>query len=417
MEDILSSIKRIIAEEGDAATGTGRVSVAHSRPEGGRVKARMLAASFLVLALCALGGADKPAPIVIGHYASLTGSEATFGQDLSAGIRLAIKDRNARGGVKGRQIVLREYDTRGQAQDAGAAVLRLINSDHVVAIIGEASSTLSIAGGRICQQYGVPMITPSATNPKVTQVGDMISRVCFLDDFQGWAMAKFVRDDLKLTRVGVLYDQGQSYSTGLKEYFAKAFKEMGGVITSEQAYTGGDQDYSAQLTTIRATNPEAVYIPGYYTDAGNIALQARRLGISVPLLGGDVWDSPKLSEVGGAAIEGVCYSNHYTYQDPRPEVQEFVRAFRAEKGEIPPTGAALSYDAARLLFDAMDRAASLDGATMARAIARTKDFAGVTGVITFDANRDARKEAVICEMRGGMPVRRAVIAPPASPPE
>lgn len=358
----------------------------------------------------AAAAAAKGDTIKVGHYASLTGSEATFGQNTSHGINLAIQEVNAKGGIKGKQIDLIEYDT--QSKEAGTPVTRLVTSDKVTALLGEVASSLSIAGGRIAQQYGVPMITPSSTNPAVTKVGDMIFRVCFLDDFQGWATAKFAKEDLKVTKVAVLFDQAQAYSKGLKDYFVKAFKEMGGTITTEQAYTGGDQDFSAQLTTIRGTNPEAIYIPGYYTDAGNIALQVRKLGITCPLLGGDGWDSPKLAEIGGSAIEGAFYSNHYTHQDPRPEVQEFVTKYQQAYGQVPDALAALGYDAAKLLFDAMSRAPSLSGKDIAAAIAATKGFPGVAGTINIDANRNAQKDAVIVEMKGGMPTKRAVIAPP-----
>jgi branched-chain amino acid transport system substrate-binding protein len=358
---------------------------------------------------------STPAPadaILIGHFGSMTGSEATFGQSTDNGIRLALKEINAAGGVKGRPIALKTYDDQGKAQEAGTAVTRLITDDKVAAVLGEVASTLSLAGGRVAQQYGVPMITPSSTNPKVTQIGDKVFRVCFLDPFQGWVEAKFARETLKVTKAAILYDQAQAYSKGLADYFKDAFEKMGGTITTEQAYTGGDQDFSAQLTTIRGTNPELILVPGYYTDAGNIAIQVRKLGITVPLLGGDGWDSTQLAAIGKDAIEGSYYSNHYSFQENRPEVQNFVDKYKADYGRVPDGLAALGYDAARLLFDAMNRASSLDGNTLAAAIAATKGFNGVTGSITIDANRDARKSAVIVQMKGGMPVFVTKIEPP-----
>ncbi|MCC6133037.1 MAG: ABC transporter substrate-binding protein [Acidobacteria bacterium] len=354
----------------------------------------------------------SPDTILIGHYGSLTGSEATFGQSTDNGIKLAIKERNAAGGVNGKQVLLKTYDTQGKSQEAGTAVTRLITDDKVTALLGEVASSLSIAGGRVAQQYGVPMITPSSTNPQVTQIGDMIFRVCFLDSFQGYAVAKFSKETLKAQKVAVLYDQAQAYSKGLKDDFSKAFSELGGTITTQQAYTGGDQDFSAQLTTIRGTNPDAIFVPGYYTDAGNVSLQARKLGIKVPLLGGDGWDSSKLAEIGGSAIEGSYFCNHYSHQEPRPEVKSFVAAYQNDFGQVPDGLAALGYDAARLLFDAMSRAASLSGKDLAAAIAATKDFPGVTGKITIDANRNARKSAVILEMKGGIPSFVASVEPP-----
>ena len=360
-------------------------------------------------------GGAAPAPagdtILIGHFGSMTGSEATFGQSTDNGVRLAVKELNAAGGIKGRKVELKTYDDQGKSQEAGTAVTRLITSDKVTAVLGEVASSLSIAGGRVAQQYGVPMITPSSTNPAVTQIGDMVFRVCFLDPFQGWVEAKFARENLKANKAAILYDQGQAYSKGLKDYFKQAFEKMGGTITSEQAYTGGDQDFSAQLTTIRQTNPDLLFVPGYYTDAGNVSIQVRKLGITVPMLGGDGWDSTQLAAIGKDAIEGSYFSNHYSFQEDRPEVKNFVDKYKTDYGQIPDGLAALGYDAARLLFDAMNRSASLDGKSLAAAIAATKDFKGVTGLITMDADRNAKKSAVVVQMKGGVPVYVTTIAP------
>lgn len=360
------------------------------------------------------GAAAAPAggTILIGHFGSMTGSEATFGQSTDNGVRLAVKEINAAGGVKGKTIELKTYDDQGKTQEAGTAVTRLITSDKVTAVLGEVASSLSLAGGRVAQQYGVPMISPSSTNPAVTQIGDMVFRVCFLDPFQGWVEAKFARENLKAQKAAILYDQTQAYSKGLKDYFKKSFEEMGGTVTTEQAYSGGDQDFSAQLTTIRQTTPELLFMPGYYTDAGNIAIQVRKLGITVPMLGGDGWDSTQLAAIGKDAIEGSYFSNHYSFQENRPEVKNFVDKYKADYGQIPDGLAALGYDAARLLFDAMNRSASLDGKPLAAAIAATKDFKGVTGLITMDANRDAKKSAVVVQMKGGVPVYVTTIVPP-----
>ena len=307
------------------------------------------------------GAASKPAEpstdtILIGEFGSLTGSEATFGQSTHNGIMLAIDELNAAGGVKGRKLAVKTYDDQGKSQEAGTVVTRLITEDKVVAILGEVASSLSLAGGRVAQQYGIPMISPSSTNPQVTQIGDMIFRVCFIDPYQGFVVAKFSRENLKLGNVAVLYDQAQAYSKGLKDDFIKSFKEMGGTIAAEQAYNGGDQDFSAQLTTIKGTKPEAIFLPGYYTDVGNIALQARKLGLTATLLGGDGWDSSKLTEIGGPAIEGAYYSNHYSHEEQRPEVQEFVKKYQNKFSQVPDGLAALGYDSARLLAEAMGKA-------------------------------------------------------------
>jgi branched-chain amino acid transport system substrate-binding protein len=360
------------------------------------------------------GAAQVPSgdAILIGHFGSMTGSEATFGQSTDNGIRLAVKELNAAGGIKGKRVELKTYDDQGKTQEAGTAVTRLITSDKVTAVLGEVASSLSIAGGRVAQQYGVPMITPSSTNPAVTQIGDMVFRVCFLDPFQGWVEAKFARENLKAGKAAILYDQAQAYSKGLKDYFKDAFEKMGGTITSVQAYTGGDQDFSAQLTTIRQTNPDLIFVPGYYTDAGNVSIQVRKLGITVPMLGGDGWDSTQLAAIGKDAIEGSYFSNHYSFQEDRPEVKNFVDKYKTDYGQIPDGLAALGYDAARLLFDAMNRASSLDGKTLAASIAATKDFKGVTGLISMDPERNAKKSAVVVQMKGGVPVYVTTIAPP-----
>ena len=341
----------------------------------------------------------------------MSGSEATFGQSTAHGIQLAVREINASGGIKGRLVELVSYDDRGISQEAGTAVTRLITSDKAVAILGENTSSMSLAGGRIAQQYGVPMISPSSTNPAVTQLGDKIFRVCFLDSFQGWVQAKFARDSLKARTAAILYDQSQAYSKGLAEYFKAAFEKMGGTITTEQAYTGGDQDVSAQLTTIRQTEPDVILVPGYYTDAGNVAIQTRKLGLTAPLLGGDGWESPQLAAIGGAAIEGSYYSCHYAFQENRPEVRKFVTDFQTAYGQVPDSLGALGYDSARLLFDAMQRAPSWDGATLARTIAGTKGFVGVTGKITIDRERNAKKSAVVVQMKGGTPVVVSTIEP------
>ncbi|MBL8879459.1 MAG: ABC transporter substrate-binding protein [Phycisphaerales bacterium] len=348
---------------------------------------------------------------VVGHYASMTGSEATFGKSTDDGIKLAIEEINAAGGVKGKKFRLITYDDQGKGQEAATAVTRLITRDKVVAVLGEVASSRSIAGGQVAQQNGVPMITPSSTNASVTEIGDMISRVCFIDPFQGFVCAKFVRDNLKLSTAATLYDRTQAYSAGLNDDFKKAFTELGGKIVTEQAYAGGDADFSAQLTNIRDKNPDVIFIPGYYTEAGNIAMQVRKLGLKSVLIGGDGWDSAKLAEIGGQAIEGAYYSNHYSDEEQRPAVQDFVKKYKEKYGAVPDGLAALGYDAMRLLADAMTRAKSTSGKDLAEAINSTKDFAGVTGVITIDAERNARKPAVILKMQGGRPRYAATIQP------
>jgi len=357
--------------------------------------------------------------ILVGHFASMTGKEATFGQSTDQGIILAIEEINAAGGINGKKLKLITYDDKGESQEAGNAVTRLITKDKVTALLGEVASGLSIAGGKVAQEKGVPMISPSSTNPKVTQNRDMVFRVCFIDPFQGYVVAKFASENLKAKKVAVLYDQKAPYSVGLRDEFKKHFKSMGGEIVADEAFSSGDLDFSAQLSTIRGKKPDAVFIPGYYTEAGNIAQQARKAGLTVPLLGGDGWDSEQLASIGGDAIEGCYYSNHYAPDQTGAAVKAFIakygERYKKEDGTKPiPDGlAALGYDAAYVLADAMKRAKSLGGKDLAAAIAATKDFKGVTGTITIDKNRDAKKSAVVVKMKEGKPTYVATIDPPA----
>ncbi len=353
--------------------------------------------------------------VVIGHYGSLTGAEATFGKSTDNGIKLAVEEINAAGGVKiggkSHKVVLKSEDTEGKPEKAGTVVTKLITSDKVVAVLGEVASSVTLAGAPVAQQFGVPMITPSSTNPQCTAVGDMIFRVCFIDPFQGYACAKFAASDLKVKKAAILFDQAAAYSVGLKDEFEKNFKKMGGEIVAVEAYNKGESNFNPLLTKIREQKAELLFIPGYYTDVANIAIQARKLGMTMPLLGGDGWDSVDLAKNGGAAIEGSFYSNHYASDQPTPEIQVFVKTYKAKFGETPDGLAALGYDAARVLFDAMARADSTDGAKLRGAIASTKGFKGVTGTITINEKRDAVKPAVIVEMKGGQPVFRARVDP------
>jgi branched-chain amino acid transport system substrate-binding protein len=356
-------------------------------------------------------------PIVIGHYGSLTGSEATFGKSTSNGIRLAMKEFNAAGGFNGRMVELKEYDTKGDAGEAKLAVERLVKSDKVAAVLGEVASKLSLAGAPVCQQAKIPMITPSSTNEKVTQVGDYIFRVCFIDQFQGFAGAKFASQNLKARTAAILVDQAQAYAVGLAQEFKTNFVSMGGKIATEQNYTGGTQDFTAQLTSIKSSKPDVIYIPGYYNDIGNIALQARKLGITAPMLGGDGWDSTELANIAKDAIEGSYYTNHYAPDQPDARVKAFIETYRKEFGGATPDGlAALGYDAAKLLFDSIKRAGGTEPAALRDAIAATKGFPGVTGAITINAKRDAEKSAVIVEMSGDPPTPKfaAIVEPGAA---
>ena len=349
-------------------------------------------------------GPAAGAQVLFGHVGSLTGNEATFGDSTDKGIRLAVDEQNARGGVKGRQIAVKTYDDQGKQEEAALVTTRLVVEDKVTVLLGEVASKRSLAMAPIADKYQVPMVTPSSTNPKVTKDGDKtrpyVFRVCFIDPFQGTVMAKFARETLKLTKVAVLRDVGNDYSVGLADYFLSKFKELGGEIVDDQSYKAGDSDFKAQLTAIKRKKPEAIYVPGYYTEVALIARQTRELGLPVPLMGGDGWDSAKLYEIARGALEGSYFSNHYSPDDPSPRIQEFVKKYQARHGMVPDSLAAQGYDAARVAMEAMERAPDLSGLAIRDALAATKDFAGVTGVITIDADHNAVKPAVVLKIEG-----------------
>lgn len=339
--------------------------------------------------------------ILLGEVGSLTGSEAAFGISTRNGIELAIEETNAAGGVKGKKVAVRVYDDQSKPEEASSATARLISQDKVVAILGEVASSNSLAMAPRAQEAKVPMITPSSTNPKVTEVGDYIFRVCFIDPFQGAVMARFSHDKLGFKRVSILTDKKSAYSEGLTQVFKETFTRLGGKILSVEAYANGDTDFRAQLTNIKKQKPDGIYVPGYYQSVAIIAEQARELGITAPMMGGDGWDSAKLFELGGKAVEGAYVSNHYSAEDPSPRVQDFIKKYNAKFGSVPDSLAALGYDAARVTIEAMKRAPDLSGPSLRDAIAETKDFPGVAGTITLDANRNPVKAAVVLKVEDG----------------
>jgi branched-chain amino acid transport system substrate-binding protein len=369
---------------------------------------------LVLLASCKSGGnAGSTDEILIGEYGSLTGDKATFGISTKNGIDMAVDEINAAGGVLGKKIRVIVEDDRGEPAEAKTVVTKLITKDNVVAVLGEVASSNSMAAGPVAQQYMKPMISPSSTNPDVTRAGDYVFRVCFIDPFQGYVMAKFASSTLKLTKVAVLRDIKSDYSVGLANVFVENFKKMGGTIVTDQSYSQGDTDFNAQLTAIKPSSPQAIFVPGYYTEVGLIARQAKKQGINVPLLGGDGWDSPKLFEIGGKDLDGAFLSNHSSMDDPSPVIQKFSTGYKERFKVASDALAALGYDSAMVLFDAMKRAGTTDGPKLREAIAQTKDFPGVTGKITLDAERNANKPAVVLEIKDNKFVYRETIAPEA----
>jgi len=365
---------------------------------------------FLVATLMALAGCNKPAgttagngnTIKVGEYASLTGKEATFGISSHEGTVLAVEQINADGGVLGKKIELLTEDDLSKAGEPATVVNKLIARDGVVAILGEVASSRSLEAAPICQQNKIPMISPSSTNPKVTETGDFIFRVCFIDPFQGTVMANFASKTLKAKKVAVFTDGKSDYSKGLAKYFKEGFLAGGGQLVAELDFNGGDKDFKAQLTSIKAASPDAVFVPGYYTDVALICIQAKQLGLNVPLFGGDGWESDQLVKIGGNAVEGNYFSTHYAPDVATDKSKYFVSDYKKRfDGKSPDAMAALGYDSAMVLADAIKRAGSTGGQKIRDALAATKDFAGVTGKTTINEKRDATKAAVILQVKDG----------------
>jgi len=365
-----------------------------------------LLATFLMIAAAAFTGckktdSDAPATeIVVGEFASLTGATASFGQSSHKGTQMAVDEINAAGGLLGKKVKLVTEDDQSKAGEAATVVRKLISRDKVIAILGEVASSRSLEAAPICQQSKVPMISPSSTNPKVTEVGDYVFRICFIDPFQGTVLAKFALSK-GWKKAAVLTDVKQDYSVGLSQFFKEYFAKNGGTIVLEQNYSTDDSDFNAQLTQIKAQNPDVILASGYYTEAGLIAKQARQFGIQAPLLGGDGWDSPSLVKVGGTAMEGNFFSNHFSGEDQSPLIQDFIKRFKAKTGEDPDAMVALGYDSAMILADAIKRAGTTDSAKLREAIAATKDYPGITGKISLDDKRNANKPAVILTIKDG----------------
>lgn len=360
-----------------------------------------LAGAILAAGCSSSGGASDT--IRIGEFASLTGKEATFGTSSHEGTMLAVEEVNAAGGVLGKQLELIYEDNRSMAGESATIAKKLINNDKVVALLGEVASGRSLEVAPIAQAAQIPQISPSSTNPDVTKTGDYIFRVCFIDPFQGTLLATFAKNTLGAKKAAIFSDVATPYSVGLAKYFKEAWLAGGGEIVSEVKYTGGDKDFKAQLTVIKNAAPDAIMVPGYYTDVGLIVKQARDLGIKVPMFGGDGWEAPELIQIAGAdALKDTYYSTHFSPQSSDPGAQKFVAAYKAKyAGKVPDAMAALGYDSVMVLVEAMKRAGSTDGPALREQIAATRDFQGATGATTLNAERDASKPAVIITVKDG----------------
>ena len=370
----------------------------------------VLLALAVVLGLV-LGGCQKQAKEVkIGIIAPISGEAATFGESTANGAKLYFDQVNAAGGVEGMKIVYFVEDDKGDPTEGANAYSKLIDQNKVSAIVGTVMSKVSLAGAPIAQNKGVPMISPTSTNPAVTLVGNYIFRACFIDPFQGFVAAKFAYNDLGKKTAAVIYDSGNDYTKGLAEVFRDEFTKMGGKITAFESYAAGTSDFNAQLVKIKATNPDVLFIPNYYNDAGLIAKQAREMGIKAIFLGGDGWDSPDLFKIGGKAIEGGFFVNHFSKDSQLPAAKKFVADYKAKYNKDPDALAALAYEAAMITVDAIKRAKSSDPKAIRDAMEKT-NLETLTGVVKFDQNRNPVKGAVILECKDGQAVYKASVSP------
>lgn len=389
---------------------------------------KWIKAATLVTLLCFVGviagcggtGASTASSdgIKIGVVYEMTGGTATFGTAAANGAKLAAKEINAKGGVLGKQIQLVIADNKSEPSESSNAMTKVITQDKVVAVTGFTTSSNAIAASSVAEANKIPFITAAATNPKVTvddktgKVKDNTFRVCFIDPFQGTVGANFVFNELKLKNAAIMIDNSSDYSKGLASYFKDNYTKNGGTIVGEEAYLQKDQDFKTVLVKIKSMNPQVIYVPGYYEEVAKIVKQARELGITVPFVGGDGWDSPKLVEIGSAqALNNTFFSNHYSSDDNSPTVKAFVETYKKEYNQTPDAFAALGYDAMYVMVDAIKRANSAEPAKIREALAATKEFLAVTGKTAINENHDAVKAAVILEMKDGKQTYRATVNP------
>ncbi|AIF52722.1 ABC transporter substrate-binding protein [Pelosinus sp. UFO1] len=378
----------------------------------------LIVGTSLVAGLLTGCGSSASKDIKIGVVYELTGSTASFGTAAANGAKLAFKEINANGGVLGKQIQIAVADNKGEPSESSNAMTKVISQDKVIAVTGFTTSSNGIAGSTVAEANKIPFVAAATTNPKVTldensgKVKNYTFRVCFIDPFQGTVGANFVLNSLKAKNAAIMIDNSSDYSKGLSKFFKDAFTKGGGTVAIEEAYLQNDQDFKTVLTKIKATNPDVIYVPGYYGEVGKIIKQAREIGITVPFVGGDGWDSPKLAEIGGAdALNNTFFTNHYSVEDNSPKSKAFLDAFQKEYGQVPDAMAVLGYDAAYALVDAIKRANSTDSEKIREALAATKDFQGVTGALTLNATHDAIKSAVIIEMKNGKQVYKETVKP------
>lgn len=348
------------------------------------------------------GGSSGGDKIKVGHLASLTGAEATFGQSCENGIQIALEETNKAGGILGRQVEIITVDDQSKNQEVNNCMVKLTQKDQVCAVIGEIASSNTMAAAPRAQSAKVPLVTPGSTNPEVTKKGDYIFRICYTDDVQGRAIAGFSAQRLNAKRAVTITDQSSAYSLNLTEEFKRAFTGDGREVVLDVSYKKQDSDYNALVNQALSVKPDLLVLTGYYTNVGNIVQTARKAGYTGPCVGGDGWDSDTLYKIGGKALDDCYFTNHYSPEDPDPRIQGFIQKYKGlHNGEVPDAMAILGYDAAMVVFDAIRRAGAAEGPKIRDALAATKEFKGLSGVITIDANRNAQKGIVIVGIKDG----------------
>lgn len=379
-----------------------------------------LAAMVFATVLSGCGGEKKQDAasgdtIKVGASFELTGNVANYGKSILSGFKMAVDEVNAKGGVNGKKITVIESDNKSEPSESGNSVTKLVTQDKVVAVVGPATSGCVAAGAPITTANKIPQIAPSATAPAITvengKVKDFMFRACFIDPFQGQVMAEFADKTLKTKNVAILFDSSSDYSKGLAEVFQKTLEGKGGKIVAKEAFLAKDVDFKATLTKIKAANPEAIYVPGYYEEVSKIIKQAREIGLTVPMLGCDGWESPKLAEIAGtAALKDCYYVSAFNAKDTDPSVQAFIKAYKEKYQKDPDIFAMQGYNAGLVLVDALKRAGSTDGTALAKAIAATKDLPVASGKLTFDANHNPIMSALIISLDNGVPTLKEKIS-------
>jgi branched-chain amino acid transport system substrate-binding protein len=380
------------------------------------------AGSLFMGALAGCGGGSKDAggkdTIKLGGVLEMTGGSASFGISSKNGIDLALKKINEKGVLGGKKLSLVVADCKSEASEATNGMQKVISQDKVVAVIGPNLSSAFIASSSIGNASKVPAITPMGTNPDVTvdpksgKTRDYSFRACFIDPFQGTVMAKFASEVQGFKKAAIIIDNSSDYSKGLAKFFKENFEKNGGAIVSEEAYLQKDTDFKSTLTKIKATNPDFIYIPGYYQEVGLLIKQARELGINVPIAGGDGWDSAKLPEIAGKeALNNTFFSSLYSPDDASQLNKDFVAEYQKAYNAKPDVFAALAYDATLVIAKSIEDAKSADPAKIAAAMAKISGFQGVSGELTFDAQHNPIKSAIIIEHKDGKQTFKTKINP------